>query len=131
MVCGGKHGGRAALADIELNGAHLNAQACFYQVFQIFTGSGEHLVSEVVHTYVAGKLADESSLAVVDSLGDADNQVGYFFQSVLYLGDKCLLVKGGFRKIDQHRIVSFKFACQDAGCGEPSCVASHDFHDGN
>ena len=85
MIRCGKHGGRAALADVEFNGAHLYAQACFYKVFQIFPGAGEHLVPEIVYSHVACELTDESSLAVVDSLGDADYQVRHFFQSLLHL----------------------------------------------
>ena len=115
LVCGGEHGGRTSLADIELDGADLHAQALLHQILQIFSGAGQHLVAECIYAYIAGKLTDESSLSVVDPFGDADNQVRCCLQGCFDFTDKCLLVKSRLREIDQNRVVPLEFSGEGAG----------------
>ena len=88
-------------------------------------------MSEIIYAYIACKFADEGAVSIVDSFGNADNQVGGGLKFFFYFFDKCIGVKCNFRKIDEYRIIPFEFAGKYACSGEPACVAPHDFNNCN
>ena len=130
-ICIGKHGSTAALAYIQLNGTGLYTETASYKVLQIFAAACKHFVSKAVSAYGIIIFADEGSLIIMDSFGNADNHIAVFLKAVVYLGKESFCIKGCLRKIDQKRIVACVFPRQSACCGEPSCVTSHDLYDGN
>ena len=47
----------------------------FTEVFQVFTGSGQHFVTKGIGTYIICILANECSGIVVDSFRDTYNKI--------------------------------------------------------
>ena len=85
-------------------------------------------MTESIHSNVACVFTDKGSFSVIDSLGDTYYQVWCCLKTFLHFGNKIILIKSNFREIDQHRIVSFEFAGENAGSSEPSGMASHNLN---
>ena len=131
LVCRREHSGRTTLVDIEFDGANFYAKAVFHEVFQIFSGACQHFMSECVYAYITCKLADKLTVSIINSFGNADNQVGSMLESFLNICKELFLIKCNFRKIDQNRIVAFEFTGKDTGSGQPSGMTAHDLNDCN
>ena len=88
-------------------------------------------MSECIYAYITCKLADKLTVSIIDSFGNADNQIGSMLESFLNICKELFLIKCNFRKIDQNRIVAFEFTGKDTGSGQPSGMTSHDLNDRN
>ena len=72
-------------------------------------------MSECVYAYITCKLADKLTVSVINSFGNADNQVGSMLESFLNICKELFLIKCDFRKIDENRVVAFEFTGKDTG----------------
>ena len=88
-------------------------------------------MTESICADITCKLTDKGSVTIVDSFGNADNQVGSMLESFLNICKELFLIKCNFRKIDENRIVAFEFTGKDTGSGQPSGMTSHDLNDCN
>ena len=65
----------AALADVQFYRTGFDTKAAADKIFEIFAASCQHLVTESVGSYRAVVFADKSSLSVVDSLRNTDDNI--------------------------------------------------------
>ena len=88
-------------------------------------------MTESICANITCKLADKGSVTIVDSFGNADNEIRSFSKLFFYLFDKCIRGESNFRKINKNRIIAFKFAGKNACGGQPAGMAPHDLDDGD
>lgn len=87
-------------------------------------------MTESICADITCKLADKGSVTIVDSFGNADNEIRSFSKLFFYLFDKCIRGESNFRKINKNRIIAFKFAARIA-CGGQPAGWSPDLDDGD
>ena len=67
LVCGGHHGCRATLADVEFYRTGFYTEAVSDKVFEIFTTACQHFVSKGISAYGIVVFTDKCALVVMDS----------------------------------------------------------------
>ena len=126
-----EHGGTAALAYIQFNGAGFHAESASYQVFQIFAAACQHFMTKSISAYGIVIFADKSSLIIMNAFGNAYNNIAVFFEAGFSFFQKFFCIEGCFRKINKKRVIAGIFAGEGAGCCKPSGMTSHDLYDGH
>ena len=114
---------RAALHDVQLNGAHLAADLAADGPFQITADAGQILVPEVIDH--AGLYA----LRHLDALGDSDDHglvLGHFAADIPH---EFFQREFRLRHIDQMRGGLSELVQHRCGGGQPACVSAHDLCD--
>ena len=88
------------------------------------------MAEHVLHAALVA-LAHVSTVGKTDTLGYSDNQIGLLLEGGTDIVKECLHREYGLRQINEIGSSTAQDTGQSSGGGQPACITSHDFHDGN
>ena len=77
------------------------------------------------------KLTHITTICKLDSFRNCNYNRSLFFKQLFYFFQKFFNIKRYFRQVNQIRSVTVFCFCQRCCSGQPACISSHDFHNGN